>query len=225
MNAVTQLYKSEGRENLNATLDCVAKATNTFDVGAVIIFAAFAESALRLRQMIDESRRVVAVTFPAGYTALVNGVSAYVGITSQEDRKRLEVAGVTLLQGPMPFWTLDGSESNDLRMLRRALDLFGGGLQLCIQAILVACDAGVVPAGERCIAMSADTAIVAHSENAFRFLNDRSRFAVEHVICKPVAYTISRPSVTDLPPVHKTVTSAIPEHPPAQLPSGKNEST
>jgi hypothetical protein len=215
MKATTQLYKYEGRDNLKATLDNVAKATNSFDIDTIVIFAALTESVMRLRELVDESRNIVAVTFPADFTALVDGVPRYVGISSDEDQRRLKDAGITLVRGVMPFWGVGDSEAN--RMFRKALDLFGGGLQLCVQALLMACDAGAVAAGKRCIAMAADTAVVAHSENAFRFLGDQSRFAIEHVICKPVAYSISRPSVTDLSVVLETAKPLAGE-PPKALP-------
>jgi hypothetical protein len=64
------------RENLAATLKSVAKAANAFDVGAIAIFAAPAASVLTLREQVDDSRDVVAVTFPAGFTALVSDAPA-----------------------------------------------------------------------------------------------------------------------------------------------------
>jgi uncharacterized protein len=218
MNATTQLYKSEGRENLRATLRNVAKASNTFDVGTIAIFAASADSVLKLRDLVDDSREIVAVTFPAGYTALVNDELRYIGIPVSEDRKRLKDASVTVVQGVLPFNALGVPESSDVKMLVRALDLFGGGLQLCVQAILMACDAGAIKRGQRCIAMSADTAIVAHSEDAFRFLSDQSRFAIEHIICKPVAYSITRPAVVDLSVTREK--TAVPQEKPAALHAG-----
>lgn len=216
MRAETQLYSSEGRENLASTLKNVVKAANAFDVGAIVIFAATAESALSLREQVDESRDVVVVTFPAGFTARVGDTAAYVGIPSEDDRQRLADAGIKVVQGVMPFRALGDTETEGLRLFRRALDLFGGGMQLCVQAILMGCDAGAIKTGHRCIAMSADTAIVAHTENAFHFLSDQSRFAVEHIICKPVAYSISHPSVTALRPTREAaIASAIDETRPA----------
>lgn len=198
MNATTELYKSEGRENIGATIQNVAKAANVFDVGTIVIFAASAENVLKLRDLVDDSRDVVAVTFPAGYSALVDDQPQYIGMPSQDDRRRLQEANVSLVQGIMPFHALGIPNSHEVRVALQTLGLFGGGLQLCVQAILMGCDAGVIPIGDRCIAMSADTAIVAHTESAFRFFSDTSRFSIEHIICKPIAYAITRPSVTAL---------------------------
>lgn len=217
MKASTQLYASEGRDNVAATLKVVAKAANTFDIGAIVIFASSAENVLKLRDLIDESRGVTAVTFPAGFTATVGDSPAFVGIPSAEDRQRLADARVAVVQGVMPFRALGDTEMEGTRMFRRALDLFGGGMQLCVQAVLMACDAGAIQAGKRCIAMTADTAIVAHAEHAFRFLSNQSRFSVEHILCKPVAYSITRPSV--IAPTEPGPATAIAAGPQAVLPT------
>lgn len=214
MKPTTQLYPSEGRENLETTLDNVVIATKSFDVDTVVVFVASAESVLRLRELLDDSRKIIAVTFPVGFTALVDGVAQYVGVNSPEEQRRLESAGIAFVRGVMPFWTTGDSETN--RVLRKSLGVFGGGLQLCVQALLMACDAGEISAGERSIAMVADTAILAHTENAFRFFADNSRFAVEHIICKPIAYSISRPSVTDRSRIVKSVSTTPRDAPSAE---------
>ena len=67
-------------------------------------------------------------------------------------------------------------------------------MSLCVQAILMACDAGVVDEGEHVIALSADTTILARSAPTTRFLTD---FIVREIICKPLLLTISRKEPTD----------------------------
>jgi hypothetical protein len=56
----------------------------------------------------------------------------------------------------------------------------------------MACDAGHVDAGERCIAMSADTAVVARAGHSWNFFLKESTLAIEHFLCKPQYYQISR---------------------------------
>jgi hypothetical protein len=96
-------------------------------------------------------------------------------------------------------------------------------MQLCVQAVLMGCDAGAIQPAQRCIAMSADTAIVAHAENAFNFLGDQSRFSIEHIICKPVAYSITRPSVTALQGSHASAIAPATEQPLGALPTGAKD--
>ena len=114
------------------------------------------------------------------------------------DQDRLRDARIQLIQGVMPFEADGSSEHDAFFLFRSAFSLFGGGMKLCLQAVVMACDAGAVTGGQKCIAMSANTAIDAHTENSFNIINSRLRLAVEHIICEPVAYSISRPSVVEI---------------------------
>ena len=74
-----------------------------------------------------------------------------------------------------------------------AFGVLGGGFSLCVQAVLVACDAGAVDAGERVVSMSADTSIVALASRTETFLSAHQGLIVEHIICRPMRYGISKP--------------------------------
>ena len=64
----------------------------------------------------------------------------------------------------------------------------------------MACDSGYVNEGERCIVMSADTALVVRAGHAYRFLSEASAFAIEHVLCKPVNYQITKAPLSQFVP-------------------------
>jgi hypothetical protein len=74
-----------------------------------------------------------------------------------------------------------------------ALEILGGGFPLCVQAILVACDAGLVGVGERVTAVTADTALSALAARTESFLSPTEGLVVEHIFCRPARYDISRP--------------------------------
>ncbi len=75
----------------------------------------------------------------------------------------------------------------------RVLGIFGGGISLCVQSVLMACDAGAVTLGERVVVMSADTAIVALACHSESFLSPHTGMIVDHIVCRPRVYTISKP--------------------------------
>jgi hypothetical protein len=102
---------------------------------------------------------------------------------------------IPVCQGVMPLRALGENFSPAIESMQRVFALFGGGTGLCVQAVLMACDGGYLKDGERCIVMTADTALIMRAGNAFRFLKLRSRAAIEHVLCKPLNYQISRPHV------------------------------
>lgn len=200
MKLTTTLHENEGRANLPETIRLVARFAQDFDVRKVIVFAAHGEGVLQLREMLERERTIVAVTFPAGLTASPEGKQIFIGMPSAEDRRLLGEAGVAIIQGIMPFRAIGEVDSISLRTLKRALDLFGGSLELCVQAVLMACDAGQLYEGERCIVMTSDTGLVVRAGNAFRFMRDQSAFSVEHIICKPLHYQITRKSAYPPPP-------------------------
>jgi hypothetical protein len=60
---------------------------------------------------------------------------------------------------------------------------------LCVQAALIACDAGEVEQGEHVIALTSDTAILVRSSPTERLLTD---FIIREIICKPMSLTVSK---------------------------------
>ena len=62
-------------------------------------------------------------------------------------------------------------------------------MSLCIQAALMACDAGEVEVGEHVIALAADTSILVRCAPTARLLTD---LIVREIVCKPALLTIGK---------------------------------
>ena len=62
-------------------------------------------------------------------------------------------------------------------------------MSLCVQAVLMASDAGYVSLGEHVIAMTSDTSILVRAAGTSRFLTD---LIVREILCKPVLLTIGK---------------------------------
>lgn len=198
MRLGTEIFQSEGKQNVRAVIRNVAKASNTLGVQKIIIFASSASNVVKLRKALPEGALTLVVTFPAGMVAAARGSDEYVliGMPSTEDRRTLRQMGIPLLQGVMPMRALGEAVSPAISTMKRVFALLGGGVELCVQAVLMATDAGYLSEGERCIVMSADTALVMRAGNAFRFMQPHSKVAIEHVLCKPLTYQISRSAAT-----------------------------
>lgn len=199
---MTRLFKNEvtyflreGRENLSDCLELSFEAATRSAVDKIVVFTAFGEG---LRKAIDNflvkpeyaSLQLIGVTFPQGkeYTQDQRGVSA-------DNLSYFKERRVPLVRSHLPFDPIPANYRNhsilgqDTALIRNALGIFGGGLSLCVQASLMACDAGLVDEGDHVIALSADTAILARCSPTTRFLTD---FVIREVICKPVFMTISK---------------------------------
>lgn len=216
MRLSTEIFQNEGKQNARAVIRNVARASKTLAIQKVVIFASSADNVIRLRKALPTDSLVLVVTFPAGMVA-TSGADNYVliGMPSTEDRRALRQLGVPVLQGVMPMRAFGDAVSPAIDAMKRVFSLFGGGAELCVQAVMMAADAGYLSEGERCIVMSADTALVMRAGNAFRFMKPHSKAAVEHVLCKPLTYQISRRAATPTEEDSETMPVVGASHAPA----------
>lgn len=142
--------------------------------------------------------RVVAVTPPYGrpYRSDLNDPNSpliHSGINPAM-RDELTSLGVGIVSAHLPFKEMyDGKErTSEWTRVAEAFGILGGGFALCVQAILVACDAGLVEHGARVVAMSADTSIEAVGCRTETFLSPLEGLLVGHIICRPRRYNISK---------------------------------
>lgn len=199
----THYFAGEGRDFMR---DCLARAADAcikFDVKSLVIFSGTGEGphyAAKeiLSQVPYSGLKVVAVTPPFG--------RAYRSNPGQPDsqvvragvnpamRYELESLGVAVIAAHLPFKevTVGRSYVSEWTRVSEALGILGGGFPLCIQAILLACDAGFIFPGERVVVASADTALVALASRTESFLSPRDGLLVEHAICRPGRYPVSK---------------------------------
>jgi hypothetical protein len=142
--------------------------------------------------------RVVAVTPPYGRPYKLNpndpdSPLVHSGI-KKAMRDDLTALQVDVVSAHLPFKErYDGKErTSEWTRVAESFGVLGGGFALCIQAILVACDAGFVAHGERVVALTADTALEAIACRTESFLAPLEGLLVGHVICRPARYNISK---------------------------------
>jgi hypothetical protein len=109
------------------------------------------------------------------------------------------------------------------------LSLFGGGFAVCVQAVLQACDQGVIEQGEKVIAIAGDTAAVMTASTTRGFLSRESGFSINEILCKARKLTIARGAPAKAVEQTKNLFEQIPtpllKAAPAQQPTliGKGE--
>jgi hypothetical protein len=82
-----------------------------------------------------------------------------------------------------------GVLAQDLSLVESALNIFGGSMSLCVQAVVLACDAGAISSGEHVIAMTSDTAILVQASSTARMLRE---LVIREILCKPAILSIGR---------------------------------
>lgn len=194
--STTEYFHAEGKDNLRNCMRIAFEAAVERQIDTIVIFTGIGEGpeiAIKEFWPLTGFRdvKLIAVTFP--YGKRFKGDSE-VNISSQI-RDLLEANKVPLIRAHLPFDPITahyrdhGILGQDLTLIGNALSIFGGSMSLCVQAALMACDAGCLETGDHVIAMTSDTAIIVRTAPTDRFLTD---FVVREVLCKPLFLTIGK---------------------------------
>lgn len=229
----TLYVPSEGRNSLNACMDVTFKHCAKYGVNAVVIYTATGDGAvLAIDSYLSKPEfsqiKLVAVTPPAKrmyVNADPNAAEAKVrtGIFGERAVK-LYQSGVPVISARLPFRSIaavrkaapdEQPVTDAMQVVDQAFGMLGGGFSICVQAALLACDAGAIAPGERVVAMSADTSVQLIATHSELFLSATHGLLVEHIICRPSMYTISKPDhvITKLQVKALADETISPEHP------------
>jgi hypothetical protein len=224
-SAPTTYFLSEGRDNLRECLAVAFEAAKQHKIGKIIIFTAEGEG---IRMALEEfsvgqqhpNLKLVGVTFPCGKQFTdATGKPLHVQIPPELER-RFRSLNIPIVRAHLPFDPIAppfhdrGVLAQDLSLVGEALNMFCGSMSLCVQAIVLASDAGEVEQGEHVIAMTSDTAILAQASCTRRMLSD---LIVREVLCKPAVLTIGRQEIS------KKLTELPTSAPTKAITSGKSK--
>jgi len=193
--ANTVYFNKEGKDNLRPCMQIAFDTAVARDIDTIVIFTGIGEGPkIAIKEFRSEEAfqgiKIIAVTFPCGQRFKDGEVEI-----SSEVRALLKENDVPLIRAHMPFNPIrahhqhHGILGQDLTLIGNALSIFGGSMSLCVQAAVMACDAGCLEIGEHVIAMTSDTAIIVRTSPTERLLTD---FIVREVLCKPLFLTITK---------------------------------
>src|SRR5579872_865099 len=175
-------FLQEGRDNLSECLKIAFQAAKQQHVDKIVIFTARGEGvqmALSSFCSTEDYRHIklVAVTFPQAKAFTADNKPLEVRISDEAERAMRE-QGVPIVRAHLPFDPIAppfadrGVLAQDLSLVESALNIFGGGMSLCVQAVVLACDAGAIKIGDHVIAMTSDTAILVQAAPTTRMLRE-----------------------------------------------------
>ena len=217
----TTYFLQEGRENLLRTLRLAFRAALDHKIGKIVIFTAQGRGAqLAADEFLTkpeyDQMRLIAVTFPTGKT-FTNKERQEIKVEIPPaviDSLRNRAIPIPVVRAHLPFDPISspyrdrGALAQELSLVGDALNTFGGGMSLCVQAILMACDAGEIEVGEHVVSLASDCAILAQATSTRRMLRE---LTIREIICKPAILSITRGETADstLPerPRRKTLTA------------------
>ncbi|HEV2383383.1 MAG TPA: hypothetical protein VG206_26775 [Terriglobia bacterium] len=198
-------FLQEGRDNLRATLGVAFRAAVVHNVKRIVIFTAMGEG---VRAALDEftlrpeyeNIKLIAVTFPTGKVFTDSASQSIKVEIPGTDEAHFQEKGVPIVRAHLPFDTIPsphndrGPLAQSLSLVGDALNMFGGSMSLCVQAVTLACDAGKVDLGEHVISLTSDTAILVQATCTRRMLQE---LVIREVLCKPAILTISRKETSE----------------------------
>lgn len=233
----TAYLEQEGRSQMATCIDEAFSYAKASDITTMVMFTGSGDGPLLAAQnyLISPEHkkvRLIAVTPPykKAYRSdpLVKDSPVVISGISSPMRDFLKGAGVEICSGQLLFKPLrvGGKLDSEWSRVEAALSIMGGGLALCVQAIILACDAGYVNPRSQVVALTADTAIDAFAARTEDFLSETDGLIINHIICRPAKFTISKanhriyaPVPTQLP---LPAAGAMPPNiAPADTPSSK----
>ena len=237
---VTSYFDGEGRDFMRQCIDHAVEWCVNAGLSKIVIFTGTGEGPhYAAKEILSQERyshlRVTAVTPPFGRVYRANPADpasplVNAGINPAM-RDELSALGVDVLAAHLPFKEIHiGRERiSEWTRVAEAYSVLGGGFALCIQSVLVACDAGAVESGERIVVTSADTAFVVIASRTESFLSPTDGLLVEHIICRPLRYNISKRShfmaehMWSPPTVHRSSTHTASTVPEGSVPPSEHE--
>lgn len=202
MKRSVEYFEEEGRSNYGDVLRIVHDRAEEDDVDAMVVFAATTNGVRRaLESLADlESKPLTIATFrheALAYSETDEGLaSTPIGISLAEEEALREEGKFSLVRAALPL-------SNEILVLRygdpklsgirEALKMFSGSMTLVVQAILVACDAGCLSQGQRVVAFSGDTAVLATAAHSDTLFFPDIGIEIHEILCKPARLTVTRP--------------------------------
>lgn len=186
MSSITY-FDNEGQNNLTVTMRVVAEAMIAREDLTAVIFTSQGEGLRMIANHQPELKeRLIGISYPTGVDDEID--------KRTESLHQLERDGFKLLVAKPPFREimLPRHEDPKLSSIREALRLFGGGMILCVEAILMARDSDLLKDNQTVVAACSDTAIIATATRAEFLFYPPLGMEIQEILCKPGKLTISR---------------------------------
>jgi hypothetical protein len=190
-------FEQEGRQNLPQVLRVlkrVFKKRPDLQACKIVVFTAIGEGpALAYNFLQEYDPKIIAITLPPDFSVRRDEAKLYPRIPIKL-RAFFDGVGIPVISGRLPFERIEGSEAHNqnMKLIVDVLSLFGGGFSVCVQAVLQACDHGVVDESEKVIGLSGDCAAVMTASTTKNFLSREHCLSINEILCKPRTLTIAR---------------------------------
>ena len=182
-----EYFEKPGRENTSRCLEIVSELVNEVFSHLVVATTAGETGLLFAKKFEGKVLNMVAVTHNVGYAG------PNVDECLAEARQEVTRLGVNIFTGTILSRGIEASFMKKHQgvylsyIVAQTLRLLGQGTKVCVEIVVEACDAGLVPEGEDIIAVAgsgkgADTVAIIQAHPSDRFLDVR----VRQILAKPL---------------------------------------
>lgn len=185
MEKIVEYFDERGPQNTEATLEIARRRAKELGIGSILVATTKGNTGAQAAQ-IFKGFNLIVVTHSTGFN------QPDFQELEEEQRKIITAQGGKILTCPHAFGGIGRAvrkkygtfELDDI--IANTLRVFGEGIKVCIEIVLMAADAGLIRTDEEVIAIGgtgrgADTAAVIKPANLQTFFDLR----VKEILCKP----------------------------------------
>lgn len=185
-----------GQINTEKALKLAIKRANELNIKKLIVASETGLSALKAVEMLRGSGiHLIVVTSAAG-TKVENTVigDLRIGIPDKKIWNQLERSGAKIVCATDPLYNVGAALEHRgvptlATLIRMCLRMISSGTAVCVTAVLMATDNGVLTEGEEVVVVAGswvglDTALVVRAANSVNLLK-RGTMQIKEIICKP----------------------------------------
>jgi len=211
-----KVFERPGPINTNETINILQEAKHELEF--LVVASVTGESAVKVAESI-KNRKIICVTCPQGMFWEVNAMNADLfekipelkarrdewvkrrlervplSIT-EENKLKLKELGVEVVRGTIPLFgpsfsmRLHLRKTTSLDIIAKTLELISPGTLVCMETVLMATDAGIIPEGELVFAcagteMGLDTAWIVRSSASANMFHPSKGFRFVELLAKP----------------------------------------
>jgi len=179
------VFSKPGAQNTKACLEVVLRAIEEKGIKHVVVASTYGDTGLLFAEALkDKEVNLVVVTHNVGFRE-PGTLEMTEGI-----RKQLQELGAKVYTGTMVFRGLGAAIKSQFHfseeaLIAQTLRIFGQGLKVCVEIVLMACDAGLIPPQDVIAvagtARGADTVSIIKAVPSNMFFN----LKVREILAKP----------------------------------------
>ncbi len=174
-----------GKSNTEETLKLALERAKALGLKDIVVASTKGDTGV-LACEIFKGFNVIVVTYSYGFKGI--GVREL----TNDNEKKIQALGGKIFMGMHAFSSVERAVKSTLNtvlpieMIANALGIFGKGTKVCVEIVMMAADAGLIPHDKDVVAIGgtgrgADTALVISPVNGMRFFD----MTVKEIICKP----------------------------------------